>query len=46
MEEGWSLLTAVIGCQPEDLAADLPVAIEFHPAGGEFWLPYARPRPA
>jgi uncharacterized OB-fold protein len=42
MEEGWWLMTAVIGCRPEDLAEGLPVEIVFHPAGGGILLPYAR----
>ena len=42
MEEGYHLVTAVIGCEPGDLRADLPVTIEFHPAGNDVVLPYAR----
>ena len=45
MEEGWWLMTSVIGCHPEDLQADMLLRIVFHPAGGEVWLPYAEPDP-
>jgi hypothetical protein len=44
VEEGWWLMTAVIGCAPGDLRDGLPLAVEFHPAGEGIWLPYARPR--
>jgi uncharacterized OB-fold protein len=42
MDEGWWLVTAVIGCPPESLEADMPLEVEFHPAGGGIWLPYAQ----
>jgi uncharacterized protein len=41
VEEGWWLLTAVVGCQPDDLSEGMPVRIEFHHAGDDIWLPYA-----
>lgn len=43
MEERWWLMTAVIGCDPADLRDGMDVEIELHPAGEDFWLPYARP---
>jgi len=43
VEEGWWLMTAVIGCAPEDLVADLALRVVFHRAGGDVWLPYAEP---
>lgn len=43
LDEGWWLMTAVIGCGPEDLRESMPLEVVFHPAGGEIWLPYARP---
>jgi hypothetical protein len=43
VEEGWWLMTSVIGCRPEELTDGLPLEVEFHPAGGDIWLPYARP---
>jgi uncharacterized protein len=44
VDEGWWLMTSVIGCAPGDLRDGLPLQVEFHPAGGDIWLPYARPR--
>ena len=43
LEEGFWLMTAIIGCELSELRADLPVVVEFHPAGGEVTLPYFRP---
>jgi len=44
VEEGWFLLSSVIGCGPDDLLDGMALEVEFHPAGGEIWLPYVRPR--
>ena len=44
MDEGWWLLTSVVGCPPGDLSDGMPLDVEFHPAGGDIWLPYAAPR--
>ena len=43
VEEGWWLMTAVIGCPLDALSDGLPLEVEFHPAGEDIWLPYARP---
>jgi uncharacterized protein len=43
LDEGSFVLTAIVGCEPDDLRADLPVEVEFHPAGDEITLPYFRP---
>ncbi len=43
VDEGWWLMTSVIGCPPDELAAGMPLKVAFHPAGGGVWLPYARP---
>ncbi|MBO0731773.1 MAG: OB-fold domain-containing protein, partial [Acidimicrobiaceae bacterium] len=43
VEEGWWLLTSVVGCAPEDLEAGMPLEAVFHPAGPGLWLPYAEP---
>jgi uncharacterized protein len=45
MEEGWDLLTNLVGVDHTEAAIGTPVAIEFHPVGGGVQLPYARPRP-
>jgi uncharacterized OB-fold protein len=43
VEEGWWLMTSVIGCGPEDLREAMPLEVVFYPAGGNIWLPYAQP---
>jgi uncharacterized OB-fold protein len=43
LEEGFYLLSANIGCAPGDLVADMPVVVDFHPAGDDIVLPYFRP---
>jgi uncharacterized OB-fold protein len=43
VDEGWWLMTSVIGIAPAGLRDGLPLQVEFHPAGGDIWLPYARP---
>jgi uncharacterized OB-fold protein len=43
LDEGAWVMSAVIGCEPEDLAAGLRVAVEFHPASDSVTLPYFRP---
>ena len=43
LDEGFWMLTAIIGCEPDALRADLPVVVEFHPASDDVALPYFRP---
>jgi hypothetical protein len=45
LDEGPRVLSAIIGCEPEDLRVDMPLLVEFHPASDTIWLPYFRPRP-
>ena len=44
VEEGWQMLSCLIGCDHEAAAVGLPVAVEFHTTGGGVTLPYFRPR--
>ena len=44
LEEGFRMVSSVVGCEPGDLAADMTLAVEFHPASDEIFLPYFRPR--
>jgi len=44
LDEGFRMMTSIVGCEPEQLAADMAVAVEFHPASDEISLPYFRPR--
>ena len=43
LDEGFWMLSAVIGCEPEALHEGLRLAVEFHPASDEITLPYFRP---
>ena len=43
LDEGWFMMSAVVGCEPEDLRPDMALAVEFHPASDEITLPYFRP---
>ena len=43
LDEGFWMLSAVIGCEPEALHEGLRVSVEFHPASSEITLPYFRP---
>jgi uncharacterized OB-fold protein len=45
LDEGCFLMSAMIGCEAEDLVADLRVEVEFHPANDSITLPYFRPAP-
>jgi uncharacterized protein len=43
LDEGFWMLSAVIGCEPEALHENLRLTVEFHPASDEITLPYFRP---
>ena len=43
LDEGWTMLSAVVGCAPGALRDGLPLQVEFHPASDEVSLPYFRP---
>jgi len=45
LDEGFRMVSSIVGCEPADLRADMPLAVEFHPASDEIFLPYFRPRP-
>jgi uncharacterized OB-fold protein len=44
MEEGWTMLSSLIGCEDADAAIGLEVEVEFHQGVDGSWLPYMRPR--
>jgi uncharacterized OB-fold protein len=46
VEEGWQLLSNLIGCTVDDVEIGMPVEVEFHPIPGGFVLPYFRPASA
>jgi uncharacterized protein len=43
LDEGFRMVSSIVGCEAEDLAADMPLDVEFHPASDEIFLPYFRP---
>lgn len=43
LDEGYFMMSAVIGCEPDELSAGMEVEVEFHPASDEVTLPYFRP---
>ena len=45
MEEGWSMLSNLIGCDEDVVTIGMPVEVVFHHAGGpdDITLPYFRP---
>jgi uncharacterized OB-fold protein len=42
VEEGWQMLSNLIGCEHDAVEIGLPVHVEFHTIG-DFTLPYFRP---
>jgi uncharacterized OB-fold protein len=44
LDEGVWMMSAVIGCEPDELHEDMPLSVEFHPASREIVLPYFTPR--
>jgi uncharacterized protein len=46
LDEGVWMLSAVIGCEPDDLRDGLRLSVEFHPASDEITLPYFSPSAA
>jgi hypothetical protein len=43
LDEGFFVVSSIVGCEPEDLQDGLRVQVEFHPASEEIWLPYFTP---
>ena len=43
LEEGFSVVSAVIGCLPDELTENMGLSVEFHPSGDDTMLPYFRP---
>lgn len=40
LEEGFFVVSAIVGCEPEDLSPGMRVAVEFHPVSDAITLPY------
>ena len=45
LDEGWFLMSSLIGCRLEDIEAGMRLGVECHPASDEITLPYVRPVP-
>ena len=43
LDEDILVVSSVIGCEPDDLAEGMELAVEFHPVNNEMRLPYFRP---
>lgn len=43
VDEGYQMLSCIVGCTPETIEDGLRVGVEFHPARGGISLPYFRP---
>jgi uncharacterized OB-fold protein len=43
MDEGWQILSNLIGCAADAAEIGMPVEVEFHEMQGGFTLPYFRP---
>ena len=43
LEEGWHMLTNIIGCAPETVHVDMPVEVSFERMSEEITLPRFRP---
>ena len=44
MDEGWQILSNLIGCEHDAVEIGMRVEVEFHEMDGGFTLPYFRPR--
>ncbi|MFP8877966.1 MAG: Zn-ribbon domain-containing OB-fold protein [Myxococcota bacterium] len=43
LEEGWHMLTNIIGCSPESVQVDMPVEVSFERMSEQITLPMFRP---
>jgi uncharacterized OB-fold protein len=43
LDEGYRMVSSIVGCEPEDLRDGMRLAVEFHPASETVSLPYFRP---
>jgi uncharacterized OB-fold protein len=43
MDEGWDIMSSLVGCEPDDARIGMPVAVEFHPTSAGITLPYFAP---
>jgi uncharacterized protein len=43
LDEGYQILSNIIGCDPADICLGMRLRVEFHEIGGNVHLPYFRP---
>jgi uncharacterized OB-fold protein len=43
VDEGYQLVTNIVGCAPEAIHVGMPVEVQFHPIGDDIVFPYFRP---
>lgn len=43
LEEGWHMLTNIVGCEPHEVAIDMPVTVAFERMSDQISLPMFRP---
>jgi uncharacterized protein len=43
LDEGYQVLTNIIGCDPAEIHLGMKLRVEFHEVGGNVYLPYFRP---
>ena len=43
LDEGWKMLSNLVGCEPDEPEVGMRVQVEFHPITGGITLPYFRP---
>ena len=44
LEDGYQMLSNVVGCDASEVRVGMPVEVQFQPASDEITLPYFRPR--
>jgi uncharacterized protein len=44
LDEGYSMIANVVGCDDAAVSVGMPVQVEFHPISNEITLPYFAPR--
>jgi uncharacterized protein len=43
VDEGYQMVTNIVGCEPEDMHLDMRVVVQFQPVGSGMVIPYFRP---
>ena len=43
LDEGYDMVSAIVGCAPDDLADGMPLSVEFHAVSDEVTLPFFSP---